>query len=425
MDKVFFTNSGTEAIEGAIKAARKYAWNKDHATDHEIIAMNHSFHGRSVGALSVTGNPHYQEAFKPLMGGVKFADYNDLDSVKAQVTDKTCAIIMETLQGEGGIYPMEESFLKGVKEICGEKDILLILDEIQCGMGRTGSMFAWQQYGVMPDIMTCAKALGCGVPVGAFVLNEKTAKASLVPGDHGTTYGGNPFACAAVSKVFDIYERDMILTHVQELTPYLEKKLDELVDELDCVVKRKGKGLMQGIEITKEMAGLMCSAILSDTLMFRSPTCTPVDEQIARELAQIAGIDVEEHAKAMFRAGSDLSGKTPNEIFYMDYKKFNADTIDFGVGQITSMDQGELDDIKAPILEYMDSVKEEQGLDYVFFMLTNILEETTHLLICGPDAEGVIERGFDVTPEDKIAVLPGVMSRKKQMIPNLLNAFQQ
>ncbi len=194
MSKVFFTNSGTEAIEGAIKAARKYAWNKDHATDHEIIAMNHSFHGRSVGALSVTGNPHYQEAFKPLMGGVKFAEYNDLESVKALVTDKTCAIIMETVQGEGGIYPMEESFLKGVKEICEEKDILLILDEIQCGMGRTGSMFAWQEYGVMPDVMTCAKALGCGVPVGAFVLNEKTAKASLVPGDHGTTYGGNPFA---------------------------------------------------------------------------------------------------------------------------------------------------------------------------------------------------------------------------------------
>ena len=179
------------------------------------------------------------------------------------------------------------------------------------------------------------------------------------------------------------------------------------------------------VTIPEKIAGLLCSAILSDTLMFRSPTCTPVDEQIARELAAIAGVDVEEHAKAMFRAGSDLSGKTPNEIFYMDYKKFNADTINFGVGQITSMDQGELDDIKAPILEYMDSVKEEQGLDYVFFMLTNILEETTHLLICGPDAEGVIERGFDVTPEDKIAVLPGVMSRKKQMIPNLLNAFQQ
>ncbi len=270
MSKVFFTNSGTEAIEGAIKAARKYAWNKDHATDHEIIAMNHSFHGRSVGALSVTGNPHYQEAFKPLMGGVKFADYNDLDSVKAQITDKTCAIIMETLQGEGGIYPMEESFLKGVKEICEEKDILLILDEIQCGMGRTGSMFAWQQYGVMPDIMTCAKALGCGVPVGAFVLNEKTAKASLVPGDHGTTYGGNPFACAAVSKVFDLFEEHDIVGHVRKTTPYLEKKLDELVEKHDCFTARRGKGFMQGLVVSGRPVGELVKAALANGLIVLS-----------------------------------------------------------------------------------------------------------------------------------------------------------
>ena len=270
MDKVFFTNSGTEAIEGAIKAARKYAWNKDHATDHEIIAMNHSFHGRSVGALSVTGNPHYQEAFKPLMGGVKFADYNDLDSVKAQITDKTCAIIMETLQGEGGIYPMEESFLKGVKEICEEKDILLILDEIQCGMGRTGSMFAWQQYGVMPDIMTCAKALGCGVPVGAFVLNEKTAKASLVPGDHGTTYGGNPFACAAVSKVFDLFEEHDIVGHVRKTAPYLEKKLDELVEKHDCFTARRGKGFMQGLVVSGRPVSELVKAALANGLIVLS-----------------------------------------------------------------------------------------------------------------------------------------------------------
>ena len=181
----------------------------------------------------------------------------------------------------------------------------------------------------------------------------------------------------------------------------------------------------QGIKITKEMAGLMCSAILSDTLMFRSPTCTPIDEQTARELAAIAGIDVEEHAKAMFRAGSDLSGKTPNEIFYQDYKKFNADTIDFGVGQITSMDQGELDAIKESILAYMDSVREEQGLEMVFFMLTNILEETTHLLMCGEGSKDIIERAFEVESDGKIAILPGVMSRKKQMVPNVLNAFQQ
>ncbi len=247
MNKAFFTNSGAEAIEGAIKAARRYAYNKDGATDHEIIAMNHSFHGRSLGALSVTGNVKYQEPFKPLIGGIKFADFNDLESVKAQINDKTCAIIMETVQGEGGIYPAEPEFLQGVKKICEENDILLILDEIQCGMGRTGSMFAWQDYGVTPDIMTCAKALGCGVPVGAFVLNEKVAKNSLVAGDHGTTYGGNPFACAAVDKVFDIFEERDILGHVKEISSYLEAKLDELVAGSDVFTGRRGKGLMQGL----------------------------------------------------------------------------------------------------------------------------------------------------------------------------------
>lgn len=251
MDKAFFTNSGTEAIEGAIKAARRYAYNKDGRTDHEIIAMNHSFHGRSLGALSVTGNAKYQEPFKPLIGGIKFADFNDLESVKAQINEKTCAIIMETVQGEGGIYPAEPEFLQGVKKLCEENDILLILDEIQCGMGRTGNMFAWQEYGVKPDVMTCAKALGCGVPVGAFVLNEKTAKASLTAGDHGTTYGGNPFACAAVDKVFDIYEKRNIIGHVKEISSYLEEKLDALVADSDVLTGRRGKGLMQGL-IVKE-----------------------------------------------------------------------------------------------------------------------------------------------------------------------------
>ena len=270
MSKAFFTNSGTEAIEGALKAARKYAYNKDGRTDHEIIAMNHSFHGRSVGALSVTGNPHYQEAFKPLMGGVKFAEYNDLESVKAQVTDRTCAIILETVQGEGGIYPADPSFLKGVKEICEARDILLILDEIQCGMGRTGSYFAWQQYGVEPDIMTCAKALGCGIPVGAFVLNEKTAAASLVPGDHGTTYGGNPLACAAVSKVFDLFEQEKIVEHVQELTPYLVEKLDGLVEKYDFLSQRRGMGFMQGLVVTGRPVGEIVKKALENGLVVLS-----------------------------------------------------------------------------------------------------------------------------------------------------------
>ena len=270
LSKVFFTNSGTEAIEGAIKAARKYASLKDGRTDHEIIAMHHSFHGRSLGALSVTGNTHYQEPFKPLIGGVKFARFNDLESVKAQITDRTCAIILETVQGEGGIYPAEPEFLKGIRSICDEKDILLVLDEIQCGMGRTGSMFAYQSYGIEPDIMTSAKALGCGVPVGAFVLNKKTADASLVPGDHGTTYGGNPFACTAVNKVFDVFREEKIVEHVNEIAPYLEKKLDELVEKYDFFTERRGKGLMQGVVVTGRPVGEIVSRALEQGLIIIS-----------------------------------------------------------------------------------------------------------------------------------------------------------
>lgn len=295
LSKVFFTNSGTEAIEGAIKAARKYAWLKDNSTDHEIIAMKHSFHGRSMGALSVTGNSHYQEPFKPLIGGIKFADFNDLDSVKAQITEKTCAIILETVQGEGGIYPAEKTFLEGIRKLCDEKDILLILDEIQCGMGRTGTMFAYEDYGIKPDIMTSAKALGCGVPVGAFVLNEKVAESSLKPGDHGTTYGGNPFACAAVSKVFDLFEEQHILEHVQEITSYFEEKLDGLVEKYDFFIQRRGKGLMQGLVVEGRPVGEIVAKALenglvvisagSDVLRFVPPliiTKEQIDEMVEK-----------------------------------------------------------------------------------------------------------------------------------------------
>jgi len=269
LSKAFFTNSGTEAIEGALKAARKYSYTKygKEAGRFEIIAMNHSFHGRSMGALYVTGTEHYREPFEPLIGGVKFADFNDLESVKAQITDKTCAVITEVVQGEGGIYPAQKEFLEGLRALCDEKDIILIFDEIQCGMGRTGYYFAWQSYGVQPDVMTCAKALGCGVPVGAFVLGEKAAAASLVPGDHGTTYGGNPFVCAAVSKVFDIFEQDNILAHVQELTPYLEEKLDALVDKCPIVAARRGKGFMQGLVIEGTTVGSVVTKALANGLL--------------------------------------------------------------------------------------------------------------------------------------------------------------
>lgn len=261
MDKVFFTNSGAEAIEGAIKAARKYAYNKDGHTDHEIIALNHSFHGRTMGAVSITGKKAYREAFEPMIGHVKFADMNDFDSVMAAVTDKTCAIFMETLQGEGGIYPADRDFLENVYRLCREKDILLVLDEIQCGMGRTGSYFAWQQYDVKPDIMTVAKAIGNGFPVGAFLLNEKVASSSLVAGDHGTTYGGNPLVCTAVNKTLDLFEETNIIEHVEKVGAYLTECLQKLADKNDCIIAHRGKGLMQGLEFDAPVSGMIAKAL--------------------------------------------------------------------------------------------------------------------------------------------------------------------
>ena len=308
MDKVFFTNSGTEAIEGALKIAKRYHYNKLHETmgdgcdgceekevdmTGEIIAMNHSFHGRSIGALSVTGNAHYRTPFNPLLPGVRFANFNDLDSVKAQITDKTCAIIMETIQGEGGIYPATEEFLKGVRALCDEHDLLLILDEIQCGMGRTGYMYAWQRFGVKPDIMTSAKALGCGVPVGAFMMTEKVAQRSLTAGDHGTTYGGNPLACAAVEKVLDLFEEDHIIEHVREVAPYLEQRLNELAEKYDCIQERRGVGLMQGLVFDHPVGDIINRALEkglilinagADIIRFVPPlviTRENVDEMIA------------------------------------------------------------------------------------------------------------------------------------------------
>ena len=250
MDRVFFTNSGTEAIEGAIKLARKYAYLKDENSKGEIIAMNHSFHGRSMGALSVTGTKHYRDPFEPLIGGVSFADYNDLESVKKLITKDTCAIIMETVQGEGGIYPATEEFITGVRKLCDENDIAMILDEIQCGMGRTGKLFAYQHYGIKPDIITSAKALGCGMPVGAFAAVEKFAKA-MCPGDHGTTYGGNPLAAKAVCKVFEIFEKEHIVEKVSELSEYFFAKLKKLSEKYPALITDvRGKGLLIGLEVS-------------------------------------------------------------------------------------------------------------------------------------------------------------------------------
>jgi len=272
MDRVFFTNSGAESIEGAIKAARKYAYLKDGTTDHEIIAMEHSFHGRTMGALSVTGNPKYREAFEPMIGNIRFAKMNDFESVLGQVTDKTCAILFETVQGEGGIYPAEEEFMKKIKALCEEKDILLILDEIQCGMGRTGYMYAWQKYGVKPDIMTTAKALGCGVPVGAFLMTEKVAQHSLTSGDHGTTYGGNPLAAAAINVVLDLFRENHIIDNVQKTGAYLEEKLNELAEKYDVIETRRGIGMMQGLVFKVPVGPVINKALEKGLILINAGT---------------------------------------------------------------------------------------------------------------------------------------------------------
>jgi len=269
LEKVFFTNSGAEAIEGAIKMAKRYAYDRDGVAGHEIIAMNHSFHGRTLGALAVTGNAHYQEPFGPMIDGIKFAEYNDLESVKAKITDKTCAIILETVQGEGGIYPATEEFIKGIRQICDEKDIIMICDEIQCGMGRTGKMLAYEHYGILPDIVTMAKALGCGIPVGAFVAGKKVCN-SLVPGDHGTTYGGNPLATAAVCKVFELYAKNNVLDNVNEVSAYLEEKLDQIVNEFDNVTARRGKGLMQGLVLTTPVPDAINKALENGLIVIQA-----------------------------------------------------------------------------------------------------------------------------------------------------------
>jgi len=267
MEKVFFTNSGTEAVEGALKIARRYAWNKnkDHSA-FEIIAMDHSFHGRSMGALSVTGKQAYREPFEPLIPGVVFAEYNNLESVKALVSEKTCGIIVEPVQGEGGIYPADDEFLKGLREIADEKDLILIFDEIQCGMGRTGEYFAWQKSGVKPDVMTVAKALGNGVPIGAF-LSQGKANTAMQPGDHGTTYGGNPFVCAAADAVLTIFEKDHILDNVKEMGEYVKQGLLKLKEICPHIKDVRGRGLMLGVEFDVPVSPIIAKALAEEHIV--------------------------------------------------------------------------------------------------------------------------------------------------------------
>ena len=281
LSKVFFTNSGTEAIEGALKLARKYAYDKDPSKEYEVIAMEHGFHGRSQGALSVTGTTKYREGMIPSQIVTKFATFNDLEDVKKKINENTCCIITEVVQGEGGIYPATKEFLQGLRDLCDEHDIVLIFDEIQCGMGRCGTMYAHEQYGVKPDVMTLAKSLGCGVPVGAFVVNDKY-KHVLKAGDHGTTYGGNPFTTCAVETVFRLYEEENILEHVKEMGNYFHNTLEIFAKKYPVIVEHRGVGLMQGLQFDASVPvgniikkaldrGLILLAAGNNTLRFLPP----------------------------------------------------------------------------------------------------------------------------------------------------------
>ncbi len=271
MDKVFMANSGGEANEGALKLARKYAIMKGHEERHEIVSMDKAFHGRSMGALSVTGTKKYREPFEPMIGGVSFARYNDLDSVKEKITDNTYAVIVEAVQGEGGIYPADREFLQGIRTLCDENDIMMICDEIQCGMGRTGRMFAYQHYGIQPDIVTMAKGIGNGMTVGAFATTAEIAEA-LVPGDHGTTFGGNPLAAAAVSVTLDIFAKNNIVQHVAETGAYLGERLEEIVKAKKIARETRGLGLMRGLELTEAAGPYVMKALEKGLILMSAGT---------------------------------------------------------------------------------------------------------------------------------------------------------
>ena len=260
LDKVFFTNSGAESTEGALKLARKYYYLKHGKADSEVISFHHSFHGRTTGSVKLTGNPNYQKAFGPLIEEVQYATLNDLDSVKNLINDKTAAIIVEPVQGEGGVHVCTKDFLQGLRQLCNEHDIALILDEVQCGMGRTGTIMTYFQYDIMPDILCMAKGIGAGFPMGAFVANEKFASA-MQPGDHGSTYGGNPMAGNACRTVFQIIEEKNLLSHVQEISEYVIEKLDELKDRYPCIKERRGLGLMIGLEFDRPVKDIVKSCL--------------------------------------------------------------------------------------------------------------------------------------------------------------------
>ncbi len=262
LDKVFFCNSGAESIEGALKLARRYG---SKTGRQEIITMNHSFHGRTFAAVTATGQQHYQEHFGDMFPHIKYADFNDIDSLKAAVTDNTCAVLMEPVQGEGGIHPADTEYLKQVRQLCDEKDILLMFDEVQCGVGRLGTLFAYQTFGVVPDVVSMAKGIAGGIPCGVVMAKQKVADV-FGAGDHASTFGGNPLATAAGNVVVDELLGGL-LDNVKTNGKYLTEKLNELKAKHDCIIDVRGIGFMQGMELNKPVAPVIATAIDNGLLL--------------------------------------------------------------------------------------------------------------------------------------------------------------
>ena len=249
LDRVFFANSGAEANEGALKIARKFA-KKFSADKTQIITAWNSFHGRTLATLTATGQPHYQEGLEPLPAGFEYVHFNDAAELAEKISDKTCAVMLEPIQGEGGVYPPKDEYLKKVRALCDKHGALLIFDEIQSGIGRSGKFFAYQKYGVKPDIVTLAKGLAGGVPIGAFCVTEEVAQA-FKPGDHGTTFGGNPLACAAANVVLDTVPDEKFLAHVEEVGKYFKSRLIDLQKKYPAQIGEiRGEGLILGAQLT-------------------------------------------------------------------------------------------------------------------------------------------------------------------------------
>jgi acetylornithine aminotransferase/acetylornithine/N-succinyldiaminopimelate aminotransferase len=260
-EKVYFANSGTEAVEGAIKLARKYSADNYNYSRYEIITFKRAFHGRTMGALSATSQPAKQDCFKPLLGGFNYAVFNDIDSVKRLVNKKTCAIMLEPVQGESGVYPADKKFIEGLSDICKKNDILLIFDEIQTGFARTGAMFAYQNFNIFPDILAVAKSLGGGMPIGAVISTDKISK-SFSPGTHGSTFGGNAASCSAGLAVIDYITANKLDKRSRELGKYFMKKLMSLKKKYKKIKEVRGMGLMIGMEFAKPVTeDLVCKAL--------------------------------------------------------------------------------------------------------------------------------------------------------------------